>query len=273
MTGNDFSAPPPNLKIVPIDQIHPHEEHDHQRSIPLLERLRVASVLTNPPIVAPISDHEYVVLDGANRHKCFAKLGYKHLLVQVTPYEGGQVKLGVWQHVVSEWSAQSFLEELNALPLTNLRNGWDHHSVAQVLLRDGGVYSLHANADTLESRNESLRDIVRVYRHNAALSRTALSDPTHIWQLFPEAIALVLFQDYKPQDIIAAAQHRAFLPPGVSRHVVNGRVLRLNYSLEKMDNTDIPLNQKNDELQRWIQTKLANREVRYYAESTYQFDE
>ena len=34
-----------------------------------------------------------------------------------------------------------------------------------------------------------------------------------------------------------------------------------------------PLERKNARLLEWLQTKLANRQVRYYAEATYQFDE
>jgi hypothetical protein len=35
----------------------------------------------------------------------------------------------------------------------------------------------------------------------------------------------------------------------------------------------VKLRDKNEALQSWVQQKLANRQVRYYAEATYQFDE
>ena len=91
--------------------------------------------------------------------------------------------------------------------------------------------------------------------------------------LYPDAIALVLFPPYNAEDIIAAAEHQAFLPPGVSRHIIQGRALKLNYPLHYLENMETSLEEKNQHLQDWIREKLANRSVRYYAESTYQFDE
>ena len=43
--------------------------------------------------------------------------------------------------------------------------------------------------------------------------------------------------------------------------------------LAALRDPNITLEQKNIDLLRWMQNKLANRQVRYYAEATYQFDE
>ena len=91
--------------------------------------------------------------------------------------------------------------------------------------------------------------------------------------MFPDANAVVHFPPYLPADIIEAAQHDAFLPPGISRHIVHGRAIRVNYPLDALRDPNTSLEQKNDDLLRWMQNKLANRQVRYYAEATYQFDE
>jgi hypothetical protein len=72
---------------------------------------------------------------------------------------------------------------------------------------------------------------------------------------------------------MAAAQYKAFLPPGISRHIIHGRALRVNYPLDVLSDANKNLVSKNDDLNAWIQHKLANRQVRYYAEATYQFDE
>ncbi|MGJ3240481.1 MAG: hypothetical protein ACFE0Q_17365 [Anaerolineae bacterium] len=267
-------APPPDLRIVAIDHIHPHEEHDPQRAMPLIERLHEAEYLTNPPIVAPMGDKgHYVVMDGANRTYCFKELGYQHLLVQVAPYDSGYVDLGIWQHIVSDWSEAEFHAMLYQVPGVTINRGWDYTSVAQILMHDGAVLSVHGSNETLTERNRTLSKVADVYRHEATVNRTAVTDPTIIWRLYPEAIALVLFPPYKAEDIIAAAQQQAFLPPGVSRHIIQGRALRLNYPLEALRDTHITLEQKNEQLQTWIRKKLAMRSVRYYAESTYQFDE
>lgn len=265
-------APPPDLRIVPIDKILPHEEHDQQRSVPLIERLKEAEFFTNPPIVAPMGDGNFVVMDGANRTFSFRALGYKYLLVQVAPYDSGYVDLGVWQHIISDWSEQAFQAQLQQLDNIEIRAGWDYKSVAQILMHDGSVISIHGANDTIVARNQTLCKLVNVYRSTSTLNRTAITDPTIIWRLYPEAISLVLFPPYDPVDIVNAAKHKAFLPPGVSRHIIQGRALRLNYPIKHLRD-ETSLEEKNAHLDAWVRNKLAKRSVRYYAESTYQFDE
>ncbi|MDQ7026068.1 MAG: hypothetical protein Q9P01_09715 [Anaerolineae bacterium] len=273
MLDSKNSAPPPDLRILPIDAISPHETHDSQRSEPLLEILREAEYLTNPPIVAPIGDGSYVVMDGANRYHCFRELGYRHLLVQVVDYKSEFVGLGVWNHIISDWDEDIFAQHLYEIPEATIKKAWDSNAVAQIMLKNGSVLSLDAPAATIEERNFTLRHLVSIYQANAKLSRTALHDPTLIWPQFPAAIALVIFPEYEPQDIIEAALNNAFLPPGVSRHIIHGRALKLYYPFEKLLDMSVSLDEKNAVLQDWIREKLANRGARYYAESTYQFDE
>ena len=81
-----------------------------------------------------------------------------------------------------------------------------------------------------------------------------------------------MFPAYQPEDIIAAALERAFLPPGVSRHIVHGRALNVNYPMERL-RAETPLEAKNDILQTWLREQYAARSIRYYAESTFQFAE
>src|SRR5664279_1176327 len=268
------TVPTPDLRIVPVSSLHAHEEHDSQRSLPLIERLRSETMMINPPLVAPMGDDEqYVILDGANRVYTFAALDYPDILVQVASYASGLVELSNWQHVVAGWSEDQFIQHLRQIPEIALATGEDAHAIAHVRLRNNGVIALCAPAGSVHERNAALRQIVAVYQRNAHLHRTALTDPDEIWKLFPDAIALVVFPPYEPSDIIAAAQERAYLPPGISRHIVHGRAIRVNYPLDALRDPDTPLDQKNADLLEWMQKKLANRQVRYYAEATYQFDE
>jgi hypothetical protein len=272
MSNYSISAPPPDLQLIEVSNVLPHEKSDVQRSQPLIERIRHAQFFTNPPVVASISDNNFVLMDGANRHNSLKYLGFKHILVQVADYNTEFIELGVWQHVVSDWESNHFVQQLEHIDGIEIRDGWDSKAVAQVLLREGPVYGIHAKVDSIVERNFTLCQVVETYHHHATLYRTPLTDPTHIWSLYPSAVALVMFPTYEPQNIIDAATNQAYLPPGVSRHIIHGRALRLNYPMEKL-REDLPLEQKNEYLQQWVRTKLANRSVRYYAEATYQFDE
>lgn len=272
MSNHSISAPPPDLRMIEINKVFPHEKSDIQRSTPLIERLRNADVFTNPPVVASIDDNRYVLMDGANRHNSLKYLGFEHILVQVADYNTEFIELGVWQHIVSDWESEHFIQQLEDINEIEIQSGWDSKAVAQILLREGPVYGIHAKVDSIVDRNFTLCKVVETYHHHATLYRTPLTDPTHIWSLYPSAVALVMFPSYEPQDIIDAATNQAYLPPGVSRHIIHGRALRLNYPMDKL-RENLPLEQKNEDLQQWLLTKLSNRSVRYYAEATYQFDE
>jgi hypothetical protein len=267
------SAPPPDLRIVSTQAVHPHEEHDSQRSQPLMDRLRHADVITNPPVVAPIGASQYVILDGANRCYSFRQLEYPHILVQVATYDSGYVELATWQHIVSGWSQNAFIDALHALDTVGIHEGQSGNAICHVMFRDGKVLCLSAPVQTTQERNAVLRDVVRIYQQNATLHRTAITEPEEIWPLYPDAIAFVVFPRYTPADIIAAAKYRAYLPPGISRHIIHGRALLVNYPLDALRDERTKLTEKNAILREWLLSKLSNREVRYYAETTYQFSE
>lgn len=268
-----MSAPTPTLKILPVECIYPHEEHDSQRSIPLRTRLEQAEFWTNPPIVAPMGSDEYVILDGANRYHTARDLGFHHILVQVASYDSGMVDLGVWQHVVSHWQRVYLIEHLQTLPDLRIEQGWNVSGIAQILLRDGVALWIDGPRNDLHARNALLRQVVAVYRENAKLDRVALDDPAEVWSLYPDGFALFRFPNYRPSDIFAAAQRKAFLPSGISRHIIQGRALRLNYPMSLLRDTTMSLESKNNHLQKWLLEKVEARAMRYYAESTYQFDE
>ncbi|NWF68750.1 MAG: hypothetical protein HXY40_06680 [Chloroflexi bacterium] len=274
MAASHSNAPIPDLRIVPAEHIHPHEEHDPQRSIPLIEQLKRAEFITNPPIVSPVDDRgHYVILDGANRCYSFQYLGYAQILVQVIAYESGYVELDNWHHIIGGWDVDEFLKQVRKMPDMEIIDGHQPQAVAHVYCRDGRVLALRAPVSSTHERNETLCSIVRIYQQHAKLHRTAMNDPHANWDMFPDGSAMVVFPRYQPQDIIAAARYKSFLPPGVSRHIVHGRALSVNYPLELLRDEHTSLEEKNTSLKVWIQGKMANRQVRYYAEATYQFGE
>lgn len=266
-------APIPDLRIVPTSSLHAHEDHDSQRSLPLIDRLEQEETMINPPIVAPMGDNQYVILDGANRCHAFQYLNYPHILVQIASYQSGLVDLQTWCHIVGDWDTQIFLDHLTQLSDIEILTGQNAHAIAHILLQDGRIFALRTPVENTHERNAALRDVVRIYQQNARLNRTTITEPNEIWPLYPSAIALVVFRRYEPADIISAARYKAYLPPGVSRHIVYGRALRVNYPIAALRDQNTHLDAKNQELSIWLENKLANRAVRFYAESTYQFDE
>ena len=155
-----------------------------------MQRLETAEYFTNPPLVAEIPGDRFVLMDGSNRHMSMRELCFEHILVQVADYESEFVELGVWQHVVSDWDSSRLLRRLRAITGIDIRAGGNQQAVAQMLLHDGPVYSIHAGVDTLAARNDTLRQVVEAYHQNATLYRTPLTDPGQIWNLYSDGIRL-----------------------------------------------------------------------------------
>lgn len=272
----------PDLRIVPIQSLIPHEEHDNQRSDPLMKRIQEAGTWLNPPVVASMGDGRYVILDGANRHYCLAKLGYPYILVQVVDYESGAVQLETWHHVVSGLSWFEFLRHIHEIPDLEL-NGADLLSARAALARrevlaysvlaDNRAYTLSAETHNLVSRTKLLRRIVDTYKSRGVLNRINTDSLTAARRLYPNAMAIVVFPHYEPAEILVAARDGVYLPPGISRHIVRGRAMRLNYPLSALMDNGETLAQKNQQLRTWVQARVAEKRVRFYAEPMYLFDE
>lgn len=281
-SAND--APPimPDLRIVPVDLLVPHEEHDDQRSEPLIKRIEQSGVWLNPPVVAPMGDGRYVILDGANRHHCLKTLGYPHILVQVVEYESSAVRLETWHHVVSDISWFEFLRAIREIPelsiertdLLSARAALARRLVlAYAVLRDHSAYTLNAHIRSMEGRTAILRQIVDTYKTKGVLNRINTDALSLARRVYPNAVAIVVFPHYEPVEILVAARDGVRLPPGISRHMIQGRAMRLNYPLTELRDDGTSLEEKNARLQAWIQQRTAEKRIRYYAEATYLFDE
>jgi hypothetical protein len=82
----------------------------------------------------------------------------------------------------------------------------------------------------------------------------------------------MVFPSYEPVEILELAGGGERIPPGLTRHIIHGRAMRVNYPLEVL-RSDGSLREKNAALAAWMQEKLADKQVRFYAESTFLFDE
>ena len=273
----------PNLRILPLQDLILHEDHDRQRTLPLVAKLRAQGILRNPPIVMPLDDGtgRYMVLDGANRCTALEQLGYHHVLVQVVSYAPPQVTLSTWHHAVTGLEAEALARRLYALdglelqPIDFLSARADlarRAILAYVMLTDGRVLTARARTTSLHEQNRLLNALVDTYKHTGGLYRTVANDIRDVQGLYPDLTALVVFPNYEPAEVLALARDGELLPPGLTRHLIQGRVLRTNYPLAELRSAE-PLDVKNARLQAWLQAKLAEREVRFYGEATFLFDE
>lgn len=281
--------PIPDLRLVPVNDVLPHEEHDAQRSTPLVKRIEKSGIWLNPPIVAPLDSQleesqSFALLDGANRYHCVLELGYPHILVQVADYNGGFIQLETWNHVLSDVNTEDILPKIYAINGLHVEHSdsltaqsalarREAIAYVRVLKGSGWVLMLIADTQDIRERNTTLRTLVNTYKHAARLDRITGDNPHQVSRLYPDAGMMVIFPRYESSEILVAARDKVHLPPGISRHIIQGRAMRLNYPLSALADAKTDLQLKNEQLQKWVQERFAAKSVRFYEESMFIYDD
>lgn len=273
----------PDLRFVAVETLIPHEQHDEQRSGPLVQRLREQGVLRNPPIVAALSpdDPRFVVLDGANRATAARAAGLPHLVVQVVRYEDPGVRLTTWHHALIGLPVRDLEGTLAAVAGLECAAADLRHAHAVLARREAIAFiahgtdraiTLHGGAD-LHRRNAVLNAVVDAYRRGVRFHRLASDSLVDAQAEHPEVTALVVFPHFEPAEVLELATSGARLPAGITRHLVSWRALRLNVPLDKLADTNRTLAEKNRWLDEWLREKVHQRQLRFYQEPTVLFDE
>lgn len=271
----------PDLRMLPTEALVPHEDCDPRRIERLSQRIRQEGRLKNPPIVAAIPDTEqFVVLDGANRSAAFAALGIPHIVAQVVSYGDPGVVLDTWYHVVCNMPLEEFEIaltgvdnlRLEACSLEEARAALATNNAAAYIVCEQGVRKV-CKPEGCEFRDmRLLNDIVGVYRGKADIFRAS----NDIWEkqkpYYPGITALVIFPQLRPADILQAARDGERIPSGITRHIIQQRALNINIPLTVLD-ADWSLERKRQWLHDWLMERMAANAIRYYAESTFSFDE
>jgi hypothetical protein len=271
----------PDLRIVSAADLLLHEEYDSQHSAQMAERLVADGVLKNPPVVAPIAgEKRYVVLDGANRVTALQSLGFLHVVVQVVNYEDPELVLESWYHLVIGIPCVEFNRALSNVVGQRLEASDLNHARAELARREALAYMIcpgnavrmiHAEGD-LFTRTTQLNEMVSVYKLRGQIYRV---NTDHLEQLSPyydDITVLVAFPRYQLAEITELARIGARLPTGITRFIIPRRVLHINFPLNRLRD-DCPRSEKNLWLKNFLKQKVSQKEIRFYQESTYMFDE
>ncbi len=273
----------PDLHILPTDTLRPHEHHDDRRAAPLAEALRREGVLRNPPVVLRLSGHaeRYAVLDGANRTTAFRQLGMEHVLAQVVHPGDNQVSVETWNQAllqVGEDELVALIRSVQGIDL--LASDEDQASadlaegaaLASLSLGGGRVLTIASPNLNLSQRVFGLNRLVQAYHSRARVERTNARDLDEMLAAFPSAAGLMVFPGFTVQDIVEAVSQELLLPGGLTRFMVSPRALRVNYPLAALM-APVRREAKEEALADWLRQKVVGRQVRFYAEATYLFDE
>lgn len=273
----------PLLAILPVEKLILHEYHDPQRTPPIARAIRESGTLRNPPIVVPMRDenNSYMVLDGANRVTAIDSLGLEHIVVQVVQADDEGLELTPWHHVVWGPSEEDLIDWMLALPEvivkpsdSDMMTHYPQHlqTLAFISCPHGEYYQLLTSHHKLLRRMEMLNRVVDCYKERATLDRTQLTDIDALAEIYPDLSGLVMLPQFRIDEVLYIVSEGYLMPPGSTRFLISPRVLHINFPLEELA-ADKSLKAKNAALQDWMKARLAAKRVRYYAESTYLFDE
>jgi L-serine kinase (ATP) / ParB family transcriptional regulator, heme-responsive regulator len=271
----------PNLRILPIETLILHEDHDMQRTMPLIEKLRAAGIIRNPPVVMPLKDgtDRYMVLDGANRVTSLQEMEFPHIVAQVVEADNPHVNLQTWNHVVWGMSAKTLIASLHKvkgieLIKVNTRRSVDapKYLPLQARFSDGRFFILKESPSDLPTHIKTLHKIVDTYKTRASLDRTSQTLIDSFKKVYPDLTALFIFPSFKIKTVLKLAGQNIVLPTGITRFTVSPRALHLNYPLHELSSGK-PIEYKQEYLNHWIEQRVKKKGVRLYSEATFLFDE
>ncbi len=266
------------LRIVPIDQVYPHELVDRKRVDRLARRLDSDGVLINPPVVTLVGDHGYIVLDGATRTAALRQLGFDYSLVQVATPEDG-LDMVMWRHVVAGIEPDELLAAVQDVPGVHMdpvapeqadEEMVELGAAAQFRLRAGGTYLVHV--DPGGPRFASLNRFTQAYIEAGEVERTIETDIVRLQHEFPDLAAVVSFPELTIGQIMQIVRSGRTLPAGITRFVIPGRILRLNAPLDLLGGS-AKIEERNRGLRDLLRDRSSHGGIRYYHEPVILLDE
>ena len=272
----------PDLRIVDTRRLVLHEESDPSRSERIAVRLAEEKVLGNPPIVASVEGtSKLIVLDGANRVSAAFVLGLEALMVQVVDDDDPVVRLHRWHHLLLELDGESLLESVRRLPTaivekTAARTAGRALSGKRVacVVRPTGGGTWRVKPRPGVSAAAVMRGVTDIYKRRTQIYRIADEQIDRLAeQTQANVTAVILFPGFRKRDIVRfALKEGEKLPPGITKHFIPNRALKVNLPLGVLKGTK-SLATRNRELAAWIERKSREKRIRAYPEPTVIFDE
>lgn len=269
-----------NLNIFKIKDIKLHETTETNRLRNIFDRISNSKHLMNPVIVGQYND-ELILIDGANRLSTLREIGCQLIIAQLTDYKNRKIKLRNWNHLVYDIGiddvkdfcdknnfkykettykeGKSFLKNnLNSILISDISSG------KPLLIKLPKKFN-----DTIQRLNDFTKFYFNVHNFDRSEEEITFGD---LCKYSRRKGVLVEFFKFKKEQIVRIANSNAKLPAGISRHILDNRVLHVRYEISKLkDDKDIEL--KREDLNKYLISKIDTNKVRQYRESVIVFDE
>ena len=266
----------PALKLVPLSSIELQEKAEGGRLERLFEDFKKSQTLKDPPIVAKGLGKKLIQLDGTNRINVLRRLGCSHVVVQTVDYhDTSQVLIKSWVHVskVNKEVFKRKLKKLKGAKTENFKIGLGvtltgHPlAAASIIFRDGSGLSIYINSD-LVKRVKLIRSVVKLYEElierDRQVSIESMDQLAEFFGKHKDKNVALFFPSFSSREIYSLMEKGIVLPTGITRHIINGRVLRINYPISMLKK-ETGLRKK----EKYFKDFLSSLNFRFYEESTY----
>jgi len=269
-----------NLNIFKIKDIMMHETTETNRLRNIFDRISTSKHLMNPVIVGKYDD-ELILIDGANRLSTLKEIGCRLIIAQLTDYKNRKIKLRNWNHLIYDVGINDIKEFCDANKFRykeiTYKEGKDflknnHNCVLVSDISSGKplLISLPKKFDdTINRLNDFTKFYFNVHNFDRSEEEITFSD---LCRYSRRKGVLVEFFKFRKEQIVKIARSKAKLPAGISRHILDNRVLHVKYEISKLK-SDKDIELKRDELNKYLLGKIDSNKVRQYRESVIVFDE
>jgi hypothetical protein len=247
------------LQIREVKSLLPHEQTMSYN----LKRLKVAMLnvgqLADPII---IDDKTNLVMDGNHRLKVLEIIECPYAVCQTVDYKRDDIKVGTWFPTVSLKPEEIFKLDSIKTEKVDIDAGKDAVNNLQA------PFALIHNAECYLLNPGKYKLLEMVEEQNYILS---LIEKKTVDYLPDEEVPEVLEQEksvffrraYSKKEILKAAQDHNPFPPKSTRHLIPGRILRLNMRLGWLHRTP---EDASKELERMLNHRVYQGNVRRYYE-------
>ncbi|MFB3049415.1 MAG: hypothetical protein ACE1Z9_04605 [Acidimicrobiia bacterium] len=247
----------PELRVVALTEIMPHENVDPLRVDRLAARISAEGTQLNPMVCIEDISGRFVLLDGATRTAALGNIGLAYGVVQVV--DARSITLETWHHVVREAAPEAVMRHIEDNPNLILA---DDQGTPRISTVDGGRFAAHSDQLT---PNGVLSALVDCYIGRWKVNRVVDPDLDSVASFYPDWASVVEFPTLSIDDVMKAALGDDRLPAGITRFIVPDRALRVQADLSVL--APGPQPEKQALLDRLIEERSNTGRIRRYPQS------
>lgn len=269
-----------NVDILRIDDIKLHETTETNRLRNIYERISNSRYLMNPVIVGNYGSQR-ILIDGANRLSTLKEIGCKLVIAQLTDYKSKRIRLRNWNHLIYDAKIEHVVEYC-------LNKGYKYedktYKEAKSIIQQFNNYILVSDISNgrsiliylpkkFKENIERLHTFTKFYFNVYNFDRSEEEITYYDLRKYSRKNGLLVeFFHFNKKQIVNIANNDSKLPAGISRHILDNRVLHVRYDIAKLKD-DRDLEQKRADLNKYLLNKIDTNKVRQYRESVIVFDE